>query len=1138
MFGILNRDAPARAFIFSLGGFFSCLAVVTSNASEPIRLVSDPAISPDGQQIAFAWRDDIWTASIDGGPAEQITTDDASDSQPHFSPDGTKLAYVSDRTGSPQIYIVDIDGGSPRQVTFHSEGYKIHDWFPGGQFILASGNRDHHWRGAERLLKVSVEDRRADQVLADATATDASLDRKGESVLFVREGERWWRKGYRGERAAQIWKLDLADGTMTEILHEGVGCRWPVWLRDGDSFLFTKGDHKGYGLWKFDFAQPQDDQLGEQQQLTKFDDDSIVFPAVSRDSNVVVFRHLFDLYKYNIDQDDAPQKIELTYQGDPTIDPDELRRELDRATEVTFTKDGLEMVFVAGGDLWAMDTELKEPIRLTDTGAHESSVIFGPDEASLFTVAKRDGQVDIYEIKRSDDRYWWQPGDLIWTRITNDPTVESDLKLSPDEKHLFYVRGLGAITRRQLFGDQATVQLTNAFSSPEYDITPCGSWIAYAQSDNDFNSEIWIRRSDGSTDPINISQHPDDDSNPKFSPDGNLLAFTGRRVDTEQDIHYVWLQSEQSERTNRQRALEQALEKMKKKRKASEEKDEKPEKEKDDKANPTENGQDDQKAADKDSVDDSDEASEDDQDDSITETVIDFDRIEERVKRIAIEDSRESNLFWSPDGEKLAFVATIDGQRATYTVTFPDELTPKKLTSETIGQPNWTKAADAILGHLSGVPASVDPNGKTTKYEFNAKQILARSERFRDGFEEAWAIMRDRWYDPKHANRNWAEVRRKYIDMATAAGDDATFAEVITLMLGELNGSHNGFYPNGSRNNSRDGWPDTTAHLGVRFDDSHAGPGLRVRDVLIGGPSDREDGRLFAGDLIIAIDDVPVDPGMDLTTILNGDLDRDIKLLVSRTVGDDNEDDHGGEKEELLITIRPISFAAARSLLYENWLVANRQTVEDLSDGKLGYLHIRAMSIPSFYDFERELYRVGYGRDGLVIDVRDNGGGSTTDLLLTALTQPRHATTVPRGGGPGYPQSRMVYAVWQKPIVVLCNQNSYSNAEIFSHAIKNLGRGQLVGVETAGGVISTGSVSITDVGRMRMPFRGWFVSTTGEDMEMNGAVPDHILWPLPGEIPKGIDKQLELAVDVLTQEIADQPPADVELIYASERQPD
>lgn len=151
------------------------------------------------------------------------------------------------------------------------------------------------------------------------------------------------------------------------------------------------------------------------------------------------------------------------------------------------------------------------------------------------------------------------------------------------------------------------------------------------------------------------------------------------------------------------------------------------------------------------------------------------------------------------------------------------------------------------------------------------------------------------------------------------------------------------------------------------------------------------------------------------------------------------------------------------------WEEANRKQIESRSEGRLGYLHIRGTNLSSLYEFERQLFNVGYGKQGLVIDVRGNGRGSTADLLLIALTQPRHAITVPRGGGPGYPQDRTVFATWDKPIVVLCNQNSFSNAEIFSHAIRVLGRGRLVGVRTAGGVISSGSASVMDLGTLRQP---------------------------------------------------------------------
>jgi tricorn protease len=254
---------------------------------------------------------------------------------------------------------------------------------------------------------------------------------------------------------------------------------------------------------------------------------------------------------------------------------------------------------------------------------------------------------------------------------------------------------------------------------------------------------------------------------------------------------------------------------------------------------------------------------------------------------------------------------------------------------------------------------------------------------------------------------------------------------------------------------------------------------------------------------------VAVEATTDLARVLNGQPTRDIRLRVSNSEGLERE-----------VTIHAARYTAIRSLLYTKWVRDNRAAVGAQSGGKLGYLHVRAMNQESFLQFEQDLYAAGVGKDGLIIDVRDNGGGSTADHLLTALTQPVHAIAVPRGGGPGYPQDRKVYATWPKPIVVLCNQNSFSNAEIFSHAIKTLKRGQLVGVPTAGGVVSTGSRSIMDVGTLRLPARGWYLKDTGEDMEMNGAVPDHIVWPQPGQIAQGQDVQLDKAVEVLSVDVA------------------
>ncbi len=493
---------------------------------------------------------------------------------------------------------------------------------------------------------------------------------------------------------------------------------------------------------------------------------------------------------------------------------------------------------------------------------------------------------------------------------------------------------------------------------------------------------------------------------------------------------------------------------------------------------------------------------------NIAKVTIDFDGIEERIRRITNKDVTESGLLWSPDSKRLAFGATVDGKRGTYTVSFPEPSKPALMAPVSGSRGRWLKKSDQITWLVEGVPATLSGRGTAVSYRFSAPQTIDVAGKNRAAFEQCWRVMRDHWYDDRLGNRDWDAVRAKYSDMAAASPDNRTFADVVHLMLGELNGSHLGFRSGSSRVARPGAWREETAHLGLRFDETFEGPGLKVRDVVAKGPASRSQSRIEAGEIILAIDGKPVARDTDLSTVLNGRPDRDVALKVRDLKG-----------KERSVTLRPISYAAARSLLYQQWIDDNRKAVDRLSKGQLGYLHISAMNMGSFYRFEEDLYAAGAGRDGLVIDVRENGGGSTTDHLLTALTQPHHAIAVPRGGKKGYPQDRMVYATWNKPLVVLCNQNSFSNAEIFSHAIKVLKRGQLVGVPTAGGVISTGSVNIMDVGSLRLPFRGWYVATSGEDMELHGAVPHHVVWPKPGEMPRGKDVQIERAVKVLLEDV-------------------
>ena len=1128
--GLLSIAIVAVTFLSSLGG----------EPDRSIRMPNEPSLSPDGESIAFSWYGEIWTASTHGGNASRLTHHLANDSQPKFSPDGQRIAFISDRSGSEQIFVMPTGGGIPDQKTYHTEGYQLEDWFPDGQSVLAIGQRDHFWKHADRLIQVDITKRSAEKILADAYATTACVSHDGQRVLLEREGERWWRKGYQGERASQIWELDLGSGAFEELLHEGVDCRWPLWMPNGKGFYFTKGDNHGFDLWRYRFSNKANEDAAHQKRIVGFPEDSIVQPTISRDGSTIVFRHLFDFYSCRPGEREEPKKIELALADDLALPDDRLRRVYSKAESVAFSEDGLEIAFIAGGDLWMMDTELKEPIRVTHSDGAEANPVFAPDGKSLWFTRATDGQVDIWKIERKQaNAFWWQQSEFVESQITRTPATELDLKFTPDGKQLLYQIANGDLVRLELKSDETHV-IFDGFAELEYAISPDSRWIAYSARDEFFNSEVWLIPTDGSKIATNVSRHPDNDSSPAFSPDGKLLAYTGTRGDDEVDVYYVYLQETLAEQTSRERRLQKAVDTIKKKRDLSS------------KTNGITRSIPNTK-----SNDASSEATKGDSDTRPSSTtvpsvngslitkpmVVDLEDIHKRVRKIGTPNSSDRNLLFSSDGKKLVFEATIDGKKGWYSVEFPDQLQPKLLTSTVLSEAYWSRSANGILGLNQGIPAKLESGEKLLMFGFTARHECSQAGRLREGFNAAWLKMRDTWYDERMGGKNWDAVRRKYEAMASLSQNERGLATIIEMMLGELNGSHLGFTPSVSTatdNSETPAWKTQIAHLGIRLDEAYRGPGLLVRDVLPEGPADRHDSQLVAGDVIHSIDGVTVDPDMDLTGLLDGILERDVRLKIERhpeaeaSEGEEVSKPTSLKTQQKTVTIRPISYARARSLLYEQWLDHNRRMVDKQSDGKLGYLHIKSMDTASFHEFETQLYQVGYGRDGLVIDVRDNGGGSTTDLLLTALTQPQHAITVPRGGTQGYPQDRLVFATWSKPIVVLCNQNSFSNAEIFAHAIKTLGRGKVVGVRTAGGVVSTSSGRVTDVGVIRVPFRGWFSIASGRDLELNGAEPDIILWPKPDELSKGIDRQLEQAVTTLLEDVAKQPKSP-SIEYATER---
>ncbi|MCB1227856.1 MAG: PD40 domain-containing protein, partial [Verrucomicrobiales bacterium] len=790
--------------------------------AEPLRLVHDPALSPDGQTVAFCWMGDLWTVPTQGGRAIRLTSHPAMESNPAFSPNGKEIAFNSTRDGAKMAYVIPAAGGEVRQVSFHTDGCEIREWTPDGRSLLVNLLRDYSWQResrSARLALMEVTQRAAEIPLFDDYALAGTLSRDGSQVLFMREGsEPWWRQGFKGSRAGQIWHFDRQKNAFRCLLSDEIENRSPLWRADQKGcYLVRQGN-----LWEYDFASKRTTQH------THFQEDLVTFPAISRDGRTLVFRVRFDLYRWH-PGDAEPEKILIEGATEP--DPDEVRVMLSKATEVHFAPSGLELAMVAGGDVWVMDAELKEPRRVTATEEEESSVQFAPDGKSLVFISESGGQPDVWSATRAEaDAPWWENDRFILKRLTQDVQTETSPRFSPDGKKLAYLRERGDLWIADADGGNAK-RLVESWNEPKFDFSPDGSWIVYSKEDEAFNDDIWLIPSDGSLPPHNLSQHPHDDSNPRWSPDGKRIAWTGRRDRDEVDIFYVNLSPNDDEQTARERTLAKARSKF------TTSKKEEPTPQKGAAPKPASQPPPSKSAAPstppsdpKPNVETKSAKSEapaakpaptaEKPVEHVKKTSrmpIDLNGIHDRIHRVTVAGTSEYALAWSPDSKKLAIHSSWNGRGSLRMLEWPDKLTsPTTLSTSSWTSVSWLKQGDQITGLVDGKPAMLaGKSGSSPRVlGFSAAQDYSRSSQQRALFEQCWRIMRDHYYDDRLGNRDWDAVRVKYSDMAAEAPDLDGVGECVLLMLGELNGSHLGFSWSAARNWRAAPWNEETGHLG------------------------------------------------------------------------------------------------------------------------------------------------------------------------------------------------------------------------------------------------------------------------------------------------------------------------------------
>ncbi|UOB17133.1 S41 family peptidase [Abyssalbus ytuae] len=1065
------------------------------NAKNQKPLIHNPVINHQGNIIAFTYQGDIWIAAKDGSNPKRLTIHEAYDSNPLFNSDDSQIVFQSNRFGNNDIFVIPVNGGIPKRLTYSSANDILTDVTPNNKALFCTKRNFSQVEAEQEIFEVSLNGGTPKRIM-NSLGFDATLSPNGKLIAFTKGSCRITREEYRGSANRDIWVYNIEKNTYHQITTFNGNDFSPVW--GGNNILFFQSARSGkYNVHKATLND--NDEVKKIDPITHFEDFGIFSYQLGNHHSTIVVSQMDKLFLVDVNTKKVtPLSIEIN--ADYRLDLVETKIYTKDVYSIMPSPNGKYSLLTIRGEIFLTENEKKKKrtVNLTNSPYRDHNAFWLNDETVIFT-SDRNGVQNLFKITSSDpdqkDIFCSLKHTIV--QLTFSDTRIDNPSLSPNQELLAYTQGRGKLIVSEISkkGEltNEVILNDNGWSLPsDISWSPDSKWVAYTLQDLEFNSEIFIQKVDNSIPATNISMHPKGDHNPVWSDDGTKIGFTSNRNNSDYDVWFVWLQRENWEKTTSD--WEES---------SSEEPDketiveEKKKKERNKKTSPV---------------------------------IIDLEDIYERQVQVTNYSGGEFLQGISKDG-KTFYYTTGNGTRTNIDVTsdlFKIKWDGKDKKALTLGNSKPSavqldREKEYLYFTLNGKPHRIklargeaNSSNKTNSEEisFSAKMEINYPEERNQIFEDAWLAINDGFYDPHFHEHDWNLLKTQFKPLAMKASTSTDFKFIFNWMLGQINASHMGMYGGEKREDLQQ---QRSGQLGIEVYPLEDGT-VKIVSVTPGMPADKVTSTLEPGSIITAVNGEKLTPSVNYYSFLNGKADEKIYLSVITPKGKSSE-----------IIIRPDT--TNRVANYTAWVKERKRLTHLYSGGKLGYIHIQGMNWTSFERFEREITAAGYGKEGIVIDVRYNGGGWTTDYLMAVLNVKQHAYTIPRGAAAdlkkehanfkeNYPYSeRLPLAAWTKPSIALCNERSYSNAEIFSHAYKSLKIGTLVGQPTFGAVISTGSHRLIDGSYVRMPYRGWFVKNTGANMDKHPAVPDILVKNAPDEKAKQQDTQLKTAVEELLRQI-------------------
>lgn len=1076
----------------------TCLALsfvaASSYAATPLWL-RDVQISPDGTEIAFCYKGDIYKVPANGGTATQLTTQASYECSPIWSPDSKQIAFASDRNGNFDLFVMSADGGAARRLTTHSASEIPSTFTTDGNYILFSASIQDPANSAlfptsamTELYKVPVTGGRTEQVLG-TPAEMVCFDKSGKTFLYQdRKGfEDEWRKHHTSSITRDVWLYDSENGKHTNLTAHAGEDRNPVFAPDGQTVYFlSERDGSTFNVYSFPISSPQSLKT-----VTHFKTHPVRFLSMGSNGTLC---YTYDGEIYTQKQGDKPQKVKIDIIRDDQNTIADLNFS-NGATSATVSPDGKQVAFIVRGEVFVTSTDYNTTKQITHTPAREAGLTFSPDNRTLAYASERNGNWELYmaKIARKEEANFPNATAIEEeVLLPSDKTERTYPQFSPDGKELAFIEDRNRLMVLNLETKKVR-QVTDGstwFSTGggfDYSWSPDGKWftLEFIGNRHDPYSDIGMVSAQGGK-IINLTNSGYTSGSPRWVLDGNAILFITERYGMRahaswgslNDVMLVFMNQDAYDKfrlSKEDYELQKELEKEQK--------------------DTTETKKNDKKKG------DNKEKSEEKKEEKVKDIVVELNNIEDRIVRLTPNSSDLGSAIITKDGKTLYYLSAFEGGYDLWKMNLRKKDT-KLLHKMDAGWANMEMDKDGknlfLLGSNTMQKMGTDSESlKPISYQAHVKMDLAAERDYM--FNHVYKQEQKRFYNLNMHGIDWDAMTKAYRKFLPHIDNNYDFAELLSEYLGELNVSHTGgrFRPQLKG--------DATATLGLLYDWNHNGKGLLISEVVEKGPFDHARSKVKAGNIIEKIDGQEITPESDYSVLLNGKARK--KTLVTLYNPQTKE-----RWEEVVV---PVSNGVMSDLLYARWVKQRAADVDKWSNGRLGYVHIESMGDDSFRSVYSDILGKYNNREGIVIDTRFNGGGRLHEDIEILFSGKKYFTQVVRGREACDMPSRR----WNKPSIMVQCEANYSNAHGTPWVYSHQKIGKLVGMPVPGTMTSVSWETLQDPTLVfGIPVIGYRLPD-GSYLENSQLEPDIKVANSPETVVKGEDTQLKAAVDELLKEI-------------------